>query len=69
MTGQPRLRMMAGPNGPGKTSLLRGLHLQYRFPLGYDLNADDVQRDLVDGGRPEFNTWGLVVDTAEVRQF
>ncbi len=69
MTGRPRLRMVAGPNGSGKTSLLRALSQQYRFPLGFDLNADDVQRDLVATGRLDFAAFGVTADAAGVRQF
>ena len=69
MTGQARLRMVAGPNGSGKTSLLRSLQSRYRFPLGFDLNADDVQRDLVGTGQLDFTLWGVTEDAGDVRQF
>jgi predicted ABC-type ATPase len=48
-----RLRMFAGPNGSGKTSLVRKLARDFSsdglFPLHHFLNADDLYRHLQDG--------------------
>lgn len=48
-----RLRMFAGPNGSGKTSLIRKLAREFSteglFQLHHFLNADDLYRDLQEG--------------------
>ncbi len=48
-----RLRMFAGPNGSGKTSLVRKLAREYTpdglFQLHHFLNADELFRDLQEG--------------------
>jgi predicted ABC-type ATPase len=48
-----RLRMFAGPNGSGKTSLIQRLAREYSteglFQLHHFINADDLFRDLQEG--------------------
>ncbi len=49
-----RLRVFAGPNGSGKTTVLKfikGLKIDGRkIDLGYYVNADDLAEDLIKGG-------------------
>jgi predicted ABC-type ATPase len=64
----PKLRMVAGPNGSGKSTLLddlRGLS----FPLGYCLNPDTVEKELVQSARLDLGAWGLRVEEALLRSF
>lgn len=42
----PRLRLVAGPNGSGKTSLTRWLVAEYRIALGHYINPDDIAAEL-----------------------
>jgi predicted ABC-type ATPase len=58
--------MVAGPNGSGKSTLLDFLQGK-RIPLGYCLNPDQIERELVQFGRLDFSTWGLNVDEQALR--
>ena len=51
--------MLAGPNGSGKTSLLRSLRDKHAVPLGFNLNPDDVELTLASTGRFSFAPWGV----------
>lgn len=42
----PRLRLVAGPNGSGKTSLTRQLLQEYDLKLGQYINPDDIALQL-----------------------
>lgn len=64
-----RLRMFAGPNGSGKTSLLASLHRDYAFSLGYNLNPDDLDRTLAQTGRMSFADWGVSAEPAALLAF
>jgi len=44
---QPRLRVLAGPNGSGKTTILRELRPEW---IGAFVNADEIERELRDSG-------------------
>jgi predicted ABC-type ATPase len=45
----PKLRIIAGPNGSGKSTLLHFLRTQFKFPLGYCLNPDEIEQELKQG--------------------
>ncbi len=62
-----RLRMIAGPNGSGKTTLLNVL--AKKFPLGFVLNPDQIESELLSTGRLDFSVWGLHVTQDEIDQF
>src|ERR1700733_209102 len=70
--GPPRrLRMFAGPNGSGKTSLVRKLSKEYSpeglFQLHHFINADELQRSLSHGEAIALNVLQRQVSTEEVR--
>jgi predicted ABC-type ATPase len=65
----PRLRMVAGPNGSGKTTLIGQLSQAHAFPLGFVLNADEVEKTLVETGRFAFDPWNVTVDEATLAEF
>jgi predicted ABC-type ATPase len=66
---QSRLRMVAGPNGSGKTTLIGQLSQTHSFPLGFILNADEVEKMLVETGQFAFSPWELTVDEATLVDF
>ena len=43
-----RMRVFAGPNGSGKTTIIKSLHNQ--IPFGVYVNADDIEESLSQGG-------------------
>jgi predicted ABC-type ATPase len=66
-----RLRMFAGPNGSGKTSLVRKLARDFSadglFQLHHFLNADDIFRDLQEGRGVALGPLGRGVTAEEIR--
>ncbi|HVS38826.1 MAG TPA: hypothetical protein VMS17_24935 [Gemmataceae bacterium] len=71
MDALKRLRMFAGPNGSGKTSLARRLAREFApdglFYLRDYLNADDLLRDLQRGTGIRFGDHGLTITTEQLR--
>jgi predicted ABC-type ATPase len=65
----PRLRMIAGPNGSGKTSLFDNLRRQFLLPVGYWLNADEIELELERSRRLAFGKWGLHVNEKSLWTF
>ena len=66
-----RLRMFAGPNGSGKTSLVRKLAKEFSseglFQLHHFINADDLHSALADGRGIALDVLQRDVPTEEVR--
>lgn len=66
MTAQ-RMRVFAGPNGSGKTTIVRSL--QAEIPFGVYVNADDIEQNLAETKVLLFNTYQIVVTSSEIQQF
>ena len=66
-----RLRMFAGPNGSGKTSLVRKLAKDFSpdglFQLHHFINADDLFRNLQTGQGIGLDFLGSTVEVEHVR--
>jgi predicted ABC-type ATPase len=52
-----RLRVFAGPNGSGKTTIFR--QIAATFDIGYYVNADDLEVQLINTKRIELTPFGL----------
>jgi len=64
----PRVRMVAGPNASGKTTLTR--HLQaLDLKLGYYVNADDLEAELSKTGNLTFNRYQIEVSASNLNNF
>lgn len=62
-----RLRVFAGPNGSGKTTIVKSL--QSEIPFGVYVNADDIESLLKEGKVLLFNTYQIVVGENQIQQF
>lgn len=62
-----RMRVFAGPNGSGKTTIIKGL--QSEIPFGVYINADDIERLLLTAGGLLFDSYQLTVEEDRIRDF
>jgi predicted ABC-type ATPase len=62
-----RMRVFAGPNGSGKTTIIKGL--QSEIPFGIYINADDIEQSLYKTGGLIFDPYQLTVDENKFRDF
>lgn len=65
----PKLRIAAGPNGSGKTTLFTDLRTRFQFNVGFFLNPDDLDRELVQTRRVDLTKWGITADTTSIHDF
>ena len=63
-----RLRIIAGPNGSGKTSLYRALLELGRPNFGVSVNADEIEKDLHMKGIISFHEYGLKVENTDLHE-
>lgn len=61
------MRVFAGPNGSGKTTIIKDLQPKYRF--GVYINADDIEQTLDRTDKLLFDSYQLTVDEDEIRAF
>lgn len=52
-----RIRVFAGPNGSGKTTILE--QIDSRFDLGYYINADEIESSIVSKGILDLKDYGI----------
>ena len=62
-----RMRVFAGPNGSGKTTIIKSL--QSEIPFGIYVNADDIESMLREANMLLFNTYQLTVSENDLQQF
>lgn len=65
--GQKRLRVFAGPNGSGKTTIINNLKNEIQF--GVYVNADDIEKILLKKGFLLLNDYKVSITTNEVQAF
>jgi len=63
----PRLRIFAGPNGSGKTTIIR--QIPEEIHLGYLVNADDIEKILTEKGAYPLNGHQVFVDTGKIQDY
>lgn len=63
----PKMRVFAGPNGSGKTTILSDL--RDRFQFGVYVNADDIELGLGKRRQLDFGEYRVSVTSAQVQQF
>lgn len=62
-----RLRIFAGPNGSGKTTIIE--NLRNEVPFGVYVNADDIEQQLKKSKIFLFSTYQLNVSEDELQSF
>lgn len=62
-----RLRIFAGPNGSGKTTIVK--KFPKKIPLGIFVNADDLEKLLKEDGYINLKSFGIRATTQEIREF
>jgi predicted ABC-type ATPase len=68
MSVAPRLRMIAGPNASGKTTLTKFLFtLQFNF--GDYINADELEAELNHTGKLDLSRYKIHIDHQQYRSF
>ncbi len=64
-----RMRVFAGPNGSGKTTIFKGLLEDEKIQLGVYVNADEIEQTLSKTNTLFFGNYGLEVSQEEVSLF
>jgi predicted ABC-type ATPase len=67
MSSQSRIRLFAGPNGSGKTSLYYKISQTYKS--GIFINADEIEKELQTKGLIDLSEFGLKVNAADLKLF
>lgn len=62
-----RIRVFAGPNGSGKTTIVNDLRLKYSY--GVYVNADDIEAELKSKGNFFFDKYKLNVEEKNLQDF
>ncbi len=62
-----RMRVFAGPNGSGKTTIIK--NLQAEIPFGVYVNADDIESLLKESKVLLFSTYQLMISQLELQDF
>jgi predicted ABC-type ATPase len=62
-----RMRVFAGPNGSGKTTIIKSL--QSEIPFGVYINADDIESLLKESSVLLFNNYQLTVSQSQIQAF
>ena len=62
-----RLRIFAGPNGSGKTTIINKLKSTISF--GVYVNADDIEKSLTDNGHIDLGPYKLKATTSTLKRF
>lgn len=65
----PRLRMIAGPNGSGKSTLTDDLRKNYPLHFRFYINADDIEKTLMQNGKFGFKRFNIPVTLTDFTSF
>lgn len=63
------MRVFAGPNGSGKTTIFKALLNEKQINLGVYVNADDIERELSISKSLSFNNYNLKLDEKTIQAF
>lgn len=63
------MRVFAGPNGSGKTTIFKGMLNEKEIDLGIYVNADEIEEELSKSGTLDFSKFQIVVSPDEVVRY
>jgi len=64
-----RMRVFAGPNGSGKTTIFKGILAEENITLGVYVNADDIEKELAFSNSVNFTKYQLTVSDNQLKHF
>jgi predicted ABC-type ATPase len=64
-----RMRVFAGPNGSGKTTIFKGILSENKVQLGVYVNADEIEQVLRESKALPFSTFQLEVTSEQLKNF
>jgi predicted ABC-type ATPase len=62
-----RIRVFAGPNGSGKTTIMTDLRNRIHF--GVYVNADDIEKELHENGSVDLSQYQIAATTLEIQHY
>jgi predicted ABC-type ATPase len=62
-----RMRVFAGPNGSGKTTIIN--NLREEIPFGIYVNADDIEQSLIKTNSLLFSNYSLTIEEHDLQAF
>jgi len=63
------MRVFAGPNGSGKTTIFKGILNESKVNLGIYVNADEIEETLRKNSSIDFSKFQLQVSEEQVKEF
>jgi len=64
-----RMRVFAGPNGSGKTTIFKGILSENQVNLGVYVNADEIEAQLNVNSFIDFNDYQITLDKEQIQDF
>lgn len=64
-----RMRVFAGPNGSGKTTIFKGILKENKVDLGVYVNADELELRLNQNQPIDFNEYQIIVSENQLKDF
>ncbi len=63
------MRVFAGPNGSGKTTIFKGILTEKQVRLGVYVNADEIEQQLHNSGKLDFSEFNINVNDNQLKDF
>jgi predicted ABC-type ATPase len=64
-----RMRVFAGPNGSGKTTIFKGALLDNKVNLGVYVNADEIEEQLKTNKQFDFRSYQLTISKEKIQTY
>ena len=64
-----RMRVFAGPNGSGKTTIFKGILKENKVDLGVYVNADELELQLNQNQNIDFSDYQIIVSENQLKDF